>query len=48
MIGEIIDEVIDLFGDMTPKEILKEVLSAAGCFILMAAVAIFLIGIQPL
>lgn len=48
MIEEMIEEVIDLFGDMTPKEIAKEVLPAAGCFILMAAVVFILIGIQPI
>lgn len=48
MIGEMIEEVIDLFGGMTPKEIAKEVLPAAGCFILMAAVVFILIGIQPI
>lgn len=48
MIEEMIEEVIDLFGGMTLKEIAKEVLPAAGCFILMAAVIFILIGIQPI
>lgn len=48
MIREMIDEAIFLFGGMTPKEIAKEVLPAAGCFVLMAAVVFILIGIQPL
>lgn len=48
MFREMIDEAIYLFGDMTPKQILKEVLQAAGCFILMVGLIILLFGIQPI
>ncbi len=48
MIQEIIDEAIDLFGDMPAREILKEVLTAAGFFALMVAIIILILGDQPL
>lgn len=48
MIREMIDEAIFLFGDMSLKEILKTALPVVGFFILMTAVVILLIGIQPI
>lgn len=48
MFREMIDEAIYLFGDMTPKQILKEALPTAGCFILMVGLIILLFGIQPI
>lgn len=48
MIQEIIDEAIDLFGDMPAREILKEVFTAAGFFALMVAIIILVLGVQPI
>ena len=48
MIREMIDEAIFLFGGMTPKEIVKEVLPAAVGFVLMWAIIILAIAAQPL
>lgn len=48
MIQEIIDEAIDLFGDMPVREILKEVFTAVGFFVLMVAIIILVLGVQPI
>lgn len=48
MIQEIIDEAIDLFGDMPAREILKEVFTAAGFFAIMVAIIILVLGVQPI
>lgn len=48
MLREMIDEAIYLFGGMTPKQIAKEVIPAAAGFILMWAIIILAIAIQPI